>query len=125
MIMGWVQLVVVTLAALARWTSAGWFLLIGVLGTLGLAPLILFGPLIFAGFCAPHTEWPLLVLADVLLLTTALTLADGGDNGMLIPILDDRTANSPTGALVHRIGTLTGAAYLLTLITLVTWMLAA
>lgn len=125
MIMGSVQLVVVAFAVLARWTSAGWFLLLSVLGTLGLAPLILFGPLIYAGFRAPHAAWPLLVFADVLLLTTALTLADGGDNGMLIPILDDQKANSRTGELVHRIGTLTGASYLLSLVALAVWMLAA
>ncbi|MGF0320960.1 hypothetical protein [Nocardia fluminea] len=125
MIMGSVQFGVVALAVLARWTSAGWFLLLGVLGTLGLAPLILFGPLIYAGFRAPHAAWPLLVLADVLLLITALTLADGGDNGMLIPILDDQKANSNTGELVHRIGTLTGATYLLALAVLTVWMLAA
>lgn len=125
MIMGSVQLGVVALAVLARWTSAGWFLLLGVLGTLGLAPLVLFGPLIYAGFCAPRAAWPLLVLADVVLLITALTLADGGDNGMLIPILDERTANSRTGDLLHRIGTLTGATYVLTLAALTAWMLAA
>ncbi|MEV0547143.1 hypothetical protein [Nocardia salmonicida] len=125
MIMGSVQLIVVAFAALARWTSAGWFLLLSVLGTLGLAPLILFGPLVYAGFRASHAAWPLLILADVLLLTTALTLADGGDNGMLIPILDDQTANSHTGALVHRIGIFTGATYLLTLVALAAWMLAA
>ncbi|NKY25891.1 hypothetical protein [Nocardia gamkensis] len=125
MIMGLVQLVVVAFAAAARWTSAGWFLLIGVVGTLGLAPLILFGPLVFAGFCAPPAAWPLLVLADVLLITTALTLADGGDNGMLIPILDERAANSHMGERVHRIGTLTGAAYLLALVALAVWTLAA
>ncbi|MFG3619458.1 hypothetical protein [Nocardia sp. NPDC047654] len=125
MIMGFVQLVVVTLAALARLTSMGWFLLIGVLVSLGLVPLILFGPLVFAGFCAPHAAWPLLVLADVLLLATALTLADGGDNGMLIPILDDRTANSHMGRRVHCIGTITGAAYLLVLAALTIWTLVA
>jgi hypothetical protein len=125
MIMGFVQLVVVTLAALARLTSMGWFLLIGVLVSLGLVPLIVFGPLVFAGFCAPHAAWPLLALADVLLLATALTLADGGDNGMLIPILDDRTANSHIGRRVHRIGTLTGAAYLLALAALTVWTLVA
>lgn len=125
MIMGSVQLGVVALAVLVRWTSAGWFLLLGVLGTLGLAPLILLGPLIYAGFRAPHAAWPLLVLADVLLLITALTLADGGDNGMLIPILDDQKANSNTGELVHRIGTLTGGAYILALAALTVWMLAA
>ncbi|WP_131816918.1 hypothetical protein [Nocardia salmonicida] len=125
MIMGSVQLGVVALAVLARWTSAGWFLLLGVLGTLGLAPLILFGPLVYAGFRAPHAAWPLLVLADVLLLITALTLADGGDNGMLIPIIDERKANSRTGELVHRIGTLTGASYLLALAALSVWTLAA
>lgn len=125
MSMGLVQLVVVTLAALARWTSAGWYLLIGVFGSLGLAPLILFGPLVFTGFCAPHTAWPLLVLADVLLLTAALTLADGGDNGMLIPVLDERTANSHVGHRVHRIGILTGAAYLVVLVAVVVWTLAA
>ena len=125
MIMGSVQLGVVTLAVLARWTSAGWFLLLSVLGTLGLAPLVVFGPLIYAGFRAPDAAWPLLVLADVLLLITALTLADGGDNGMLIPILDERTANSRTGDFVNRIGTLTGGAYLLALAALTVWMLAA
>ncbi|WP_146251371.1 hypothetical protein [Nocardia tenerifensis] len=124
MIMGLIQLVVVVLAALARWTSAGWYLLIGVLGSLGLAPLILFGPLVFAGFSAPHAAWPLLIFADVLLLITALTLADGGDNGMLIPILDERKANSPVGVRVHRVGTLTGMAYLLALVVLVVWILA-
>lgn len=125
MIMGLVQLVVVALAALARWTSAGWYLLIGTVGSLGLVPLILFGPLVFAGFYAPHTAWPLLTLADLLLLTTALTLADGGDNGMLIPILDEQRANSPAGDRVHRLGTLTGTAYLVALVGLVVWMLAA
>ncbi|WP_157978806.1 MULTISPECIES: hypothetical protein [Nocardia] len=35
---------------------------------------------------------------------TSLTLADGGGNGMLIPSVDDWTADSRTGALVHRIG---------------------
>lgn len=123
--MGSVQLVVVVLAVLARWTSAGWFLLLGVLGTLRLARLVLFGPLIYAGFRAPDAAWPLLVLADVVLLITALTLADGGDNGMLIPILDDRKANSQIGELVDRIGSLTGATYVLTLAALTGWMLAA
>ncbi|MEV6562973.1 hypothetical protein AB0M22_45150 [Nocardia sp. NPDC051756] len=125
MIMGLIQLVVVALAVLARWTSAGWFLLIGVVGSLGLAPLILFGPLVFAGFYAPHAAWPLLIIADVLLLITALTLADGGDNGMVIPILDERTANSPVGTRVHRVGTLTGTAYLFALAGLVIWISAA
>ncbi|MFJ1455724.1 hypothetical protein [Nocardia sp. N2S4-5] len=125
MIMGLVQLGVVAFAVLARWTSAGWFLLIGVLGSLGLAPLILFGPLVFAGFCAPHDARPLLIVADVLLVVAALTLADGGDNGPLIPILDDKAAGSRTGDWVHRLGILTGAAYLVALAALVVWMLAA
>ncbi|WP_280232237.1 hypothetical protein [Nocardia cyriacigeorgica] len=122
--MGFVQIGVVVCAVLARWTAAGWFLLIGVLATLGLLPLLLLGPLIFAGFLAPSQAWPLLVVADVLLLTSALTLADGGDNGPLIPILDDKTANSSTGDKVHRIGTITGLAYLLTLIALMAWTLS-
>ncbi|MFE3444488.1 hypothetical protein ACFXNW_15780 [Nocardia sp. NPDC059180] len=121
--MGFVQIGVVAFAALARWTAAGWYLFLGVLFTLGLLPLMLLGPLVFAGFLAPSQAWPLIVLADVFLITSALTLADGGDNGLLIPVLDDRTANSSTGYAVDRIGRITGLAYLLTLIALVIWTL--
>jgi len=116
--MGTIQIGVVVCAALLRWTSAGWFLIIGVVFTAGLLPAILLGPLVFAGFRAPSSAWPLLVAADVFLIVSALTVADGGDNGPLVPILDKNNPDSRTVDRVDRIGKLSGIAYLVTLVVL-------
>ncbi|MGW0178205.1 hypothetical protein [Nocardia sp. NPDC003345] len=120
-LMGVVQICVVAVAVSIRWTSAGWFLIIGFVATLGLLPAIVLGPLIFAGFAAPAEAWPLLLLADVLLVTSALTLVDGGDNGPLVPVLDSNRADGRTVDRVGRIGLFAGAAYLLTLVPLLIW----
>ncbi|WP_153347878.1 hypothetical protein [Nocardia aurantia] len=121
MVMGWVQVAIVVVVIGARLRAAGWLLVAGVLFTFGLLPLALLGPLVADGFLAPHAAWPLLVVADVLLLISALTFPDGGDNGPLSPILSEAAASSPLGNRVATAGILTGAAYVTALVVLTVW----
>ncbi len=125
MVMGTIQIGVVVCAALVRWTSAGWFLILGVVFTAGLLPAIVLGPLIFAGFLASSTMWPLFAAADLFLIVTALTVADGGDNGPLVPILDKNNPDPRTVDRVDRIGKLSGVAYLVTLVVLLSAIVGA
>ncbi|MCP2320186.1 hypothetical protein APR12_005567 [Nocardia amikacinitolerans] len=121
MSMSLIQIGVVVLAVLVRWRSTGWYSIIAVIGTLGLLPVIVLSPLVVAGFLAPQAAWPLMVLADVLLITSALTLADGGDAGAMIPILDDKTADSTVGQAVDKVGRIAGIAYLMSIVPLLIW----
>ncbi|WP_280220129.1 MULTISPECIES: hypothetical protein [Nocardia] len=122
--MGYIQIGVVVLALLLRLTAFGWFAMIyaGVsVFTLGLLPALTFGPLIFAGFAASPTVWPLLVVADTLLLVCALTLDDGGDNESTNP-MKVLTGNDG-GLMAEKVFRYSGIAYLSTLPLLVIWTL--
>ncbi|MFD7864581.1 hypothetical protein [Streptomyces sp. NPDC057682] len=127
--MSWgpIELGVVGLALLLRLTAFGWFALlaIGVSAvSLGTVPALVFGPLVYAGFCAPSSARPLLVLADVLLLVCALTLEDGGDNSSTSPLQVLTGGRAGSGGLAHRAFRYCGLAYLLTLPVLVIWTVA-
>ncbi|SIM26277.1 Uncharacterised protein [Mycobacteroides abscessus subsp. abscessus] len=117
------QVIVVALALIARKSCGGWFslaLAIGSLMTLGLLPVLIFGPLISFGFVAPAAAWPLFALSDVLLLACAMTIGDIGADGpahYLIPILRD-SAPLHQQRMVHWIGVICGVGYFLSLIPL-------
>lgn len=124
---GPIELGVVGLAVLLRLTAFGWFALlaIGVSAvSLGTVPALVLGPLVYAGFCAPPFAWPLLALADVLLLVCALTFEDGGDNSSTSPLLVLTGGRAGSGSLAHRAFRSCGIAYLLTLPVLVIWAVA-
>lgn len=105
------QVIVVALALIARKSGGGWlslFLFMLSMATLWLVPVLIFGPLISFGFVAPAAAWPLFVLADVLLLTCAMTISDIAADGpahYLIPILRD-SAPLHQQRMVHWIGVL-------------------
>ncbi|WP_155981337.1 hypothetical protein [Nocardia sp. BMG111209] len=119
--MGWVQVAVVAVVIVARLRAAGWLLFMGLLFTLGLLPVVLLAPLVADGFLAPPAARPLLVVADLLLLTAALTFPDGGDNGPLSPILSESAAASRLGERLAAAGTVTGLLYLPVLTALTVW----
>ncbi|WP_236746479.1 hypothetical protein [Mycobacteroides abscessus] len=105
------------LALAARLRCGGWYALFAVifsLVTLGSLPVFAFGPIIYFGFVAPMTAWPLLVLADVLLLTSAVAMGDSVDGTIEIPILP-RNAPMRSRMIVHRIGIACGVGYLASL----------
>lgn len=127
MSMGLIQLGVVGLAVLLRLTAFGWFAIIAIVVSalsLGILPAIVLGPLIFAGFAAPQSAWPLLVAADVLLLVCALTLEDGGDNTSTSPLQVLTSSRGPSGRATDRAFRFCGIAYLLTLPALTIWTIA-
>lgn len=117
------QVIVVALALIARKSCGGWLSLALVmlsLLTLGLVPVLVFGPLISFGFAAPAAAWPLFALADALLLTCAMTIGDIAADGpahYLIPILRD-SAPLHQQRMVHWIGVICGVGYFLSLIPL-------
>ncbi|PVB26723.1 hypothetical protein [Mycobacteroides abscessus] len=117
------QVIVVALALIARKSGGGWlslFLFMLSMATLWLVPVLIFGPLISFGFVAPAAAWPLFVLADVLLLTCAMTISDIAADGpahYLIPILRD-SAPLHQQRMVHWIGVICGVGYFLSLIPL-------
>lgn len=121
--LGITQVIVVALALIARKSCAGWLslaLVMWSLLTLGLVPVLIFGPLISFGFAAPATAWPLFALADVLLLTCAMTIGDIAADGPAhywIPILRD-SAPLREQRMVHWIGVICGIGYFLSLIPL-------
>ncbi|MFF3390088.1 hypothetical protein ACFYW1_03965 [Streptomyces sp. NPDC002669] len=122
--MGLMQVGIVSLAVLVRLTAFGWYALIAIavsLLSLGMVPAIVVGPLIYAGFCAPASAWPLLTAADVLLMVCALTFEDGGDNGSTSPlqVLTGRRGSSGRGT--DRVFRFCGAAYVVTLPALAIW----
>ncbi|MFB7878144.1 hypothetical protein ACFC06_23085 [Nocardia sp. NPDC056064] len=123
--MGFIQIGVVALALLLRLTAFGWFAILGVILsaiTLGLLPAIVFGPLIFAGFAAPPTLWPLLIAADTLLLACAATLEDGGDNDSTSPL--QALTGRGGGPVSDKVFRYSAIAYLITLPALVVGTLA-
>ncbi|WP_336085159.1 hypothetical protein [Nocardia sp. SSK8] len=123
--MGFIQIGVVALALLLRLTATGWFAIIAVIVSavsLGLLPVIVFGPLIFAGFVAPPI-WPLLVVTDILLLMCALTLEDGGDNESTSPL--EVLTGRGGGLVAEKVFRYCVVAYLITLPLLVIGTLAA
>jgi hypothetical protein len=120
-VLGISQVIVVALALAARLRCGGWYALFAVifsLVTLGSLPAFVFGPIIYFGFVAPMTAWPLLVLADVLLLTSAVAMGDSVDGTIEIPILP-RNAPLRSRMIVHRIGIACGVGYLASLAPLV------
>ncbi|MFE3545081.1 hypothetical protein ACFXK0_19145 [Nocardia sp. NPDC059177] len=124
--MGYIQVGVVAVALLLRLTAFGWwaiFYLIFSWFSLGLLPAITFGPLIFAGFAAAPTVWPLLIAADTLLLVCALTLDDGGDNKSTNPL--NVLTGHDGGLMADKVFRYCAIAYLITLPVLVIWTLAA
>ncbi|MFH8533937.1 hypothetical protein ACH4GE_36670 [Streptomyces tendae] len=124
MTMGLIQFGVVGLAALLRLTAFGWYALIAVVVSalsLGTVPVIVVGPLFYAGFSAPPSAWPLLAAADVLLLVCALTFEDGGDNTSTSPLRVLTGSRGPSGRAEGRAFRYCGVAYLLTLPALVIW----
>ena len=126
MSMGYIQIGVVALALLLRLAAVGWLAMITVLASVlsvGLLPAITLGPLIFAGFAAPPTVWPLLIVADILLLVCALTLEDGGDNDTTSPL--EVLTGQGGGAISDKAFRYCAIAYLATLPVLVIWTLAA
>ena len=126
MSMGYIQIGVVVLALLLRLTAFGWLTMFALLASVlsvSLLPAITLGPLIFAGFAAAPTVWPLLIAADTLLLVCALTLEDGGDNDSTSPL--EVLTGRGGGVLSHKVFQACAIAYLLTLPVLVIWTLAA
>ncbi len=123
--MGFVQIGVVALALFLRLTAFGWFAMVGLILSaisLGLLPALLFGPLIFAGFAAAPPMWPLLVTADLLLLTCASTFEDGGDNTSTSPL--EVLTGRGGGPLSDKVFRYSATAYLITLPVLVIGTLA-
>ncbi|SUA31546.1 Uncharacterised protein [Mycolicibacterium fortuitum] len=126
MSMGYIQIGIVAVALLLRLTAVGWLTLLTILASVlsvGLLPAITFGPLIFAGFAAPPTVWPLLIVADILLLVCALTLEDGGDNDSTSPL--ELLTGYGGGVLSGKLFRYCAIGYLITLPVLVIWTLAA
>lgn len=126
MSMGYIQIGVVALAVLLRLTAFGWFAMLTIFASVlsvGLIPAITLGPLIFAGFAAPPTVWPLLIVADILLLVCALTLEDGGDIDSTSPL--EVLTGLGGGVLSYKAFRYCSIAYLITLPVLVIWTLAA
>ncbi len=124
--MGYIQIGVVALAVLLRLTAFGWFAMLTIFASVlsvGLIPAITLGPLIFAGFAAPPTVWPLLIVADILLLVCALTLEDGGDIDSTSPL--EVLTGLGGGVLSYKTFRYCSIAYLITLPVLVIWTLAA
>ncbi len=124
MSMGVIQIAVVGLAVLLRLTAFGWFAIIAVIVSaisLGIVPAIVLGPLIYAGFSAPQSAWPLLIAADLLLLVCALTFEDGGDNTSASPLQVLVGSRGLSGSATDKAFRFCGTAYLLTLPALVTW----
>lgn len=122
--MGLIQIAVVGLAALLRLTAFGWFAIIAAIVSaisLGIVPAIVLGPLIYAGFSAPQSAWPLLITADVLLLVCALIFEDGGDNTSASPLQVLTASRGLSGRATARALRFCGIAYLLTLPALVIW----
>ncbi|MGC4868560.1 hypothetical protein ACLQ3B_24345 [Micromonospora sp. DT53] len=127
MSMGLVQITVVGLAVLLRLTAFGWFAIITIFVSaisLGTIPAIVLGPLIYAGFSAPQSAWPLLIAADVLLLVCALTFEDGGDNTGTTPLQVLTGSRRLSGRATDKAFQVCGSAYLLTLPLLVIWTIA-
>ncbi|WP_146247263.1 hypothetical protein [Micromonospora arborensis] len=127
MSMGLIQITVVGLAVLLRLTAFGWFAIIAIIVSafsLGTVPAIVLGPLVFAGFSAPQSAWPLLIAADVLLLVCALTFEDGGDNEGTTPLQVLTGSRGLSGRATDRAFRVCGSAYLLTLPVLVIWAIA-
>ncbi|MEC3913316.1 hypothetical protein [Nocardia sp. CDC160] len=72
---------------LIRLLAPGWLIML-TLWTLGLPAFIVCAPLLFAASLSTPDQHPLIRLADLLLLTAAFTVPDGGDNsGYHIPLL--------------------------------------
>ncbi|MFI6820545.1 hypothetical protein ACIBJE_06265 [Micromonospora sp. NPDC050187] len=127
MSMGLVQIAVVGLAVLLRLTAFGWFAIIAAIVSaisLGIVPAIVLGPLIYAGFSAPQSAWPLLIAADVLLLVCALIFEDGGDNTSASPLQVLTVSRGLSGRATDKTFRFCGIAYLLTLPALVIWTIA-
>lgn len=127
MSMGVVQVTVVGLAVLLRLTTFGWYAIIATVVSafsLGIVPAIVLGPLIYAGFSAPPSAWPLLIAADVLLLVSALTFEDGGDNEGTTPLEVLTGRRGLSGRATDSAFRVCGSAYLLTLPALVAWTIA-
>lgn len=125
--MGLIQIAVVGLAVLLRLTAFGWFAIIAAIVSalsLGIVPAIVLGPLIYAGFSAPQSAWPLLIAADVLLLVCALVFEDGGDNTSASPLQVLTGSRGPSGRATDRAFRSCGIAYLLTLPALAIWTIA-
>lgn len=128
--MGLVQCGVAVLAIGTRFLAAGWFLIFAML-TLGIVPILLTGPLVLFGFVAPAEAYPLLLIADILLLTSALTLPDMGDNPEYqFPWMTLRTGcpglsvHSSRADRLVAVGRFGGYAYLIALLALTVWTLA-
>ncbi|MFG1850063.1 hypothetical protein [Micromonospora carbonacea] len=127
MSMGLIQIAVVGLAVLLRLTAFGWYTIFAAIVSaisLGIVPAIALGPLIYAGFSAPQSAWPLLIAADVLLLVCALVFEDGGDNTSASPLQVLTASRVLSGRATDRAFRFCGIAYLLTLPALVIWTIA-
>ncbi|KAB2390349.1 hypothetical protein [Actinomadura montaniterrae] len=126
--MGLIQIGVVGSAVLLRLTAFGWFAIISIIVSafsFGIVPAIVLGPLVYAGFSAPQSAWPLLVTADVLLLVCALTFEDGGDNSSTSPLQVLTGSRALSGRAIDRACRFSGIVYLFTLPALVIWTIAS
>lgn len=85
----WVQWVVVLFAVLLRLVAVGWVFVMFALFTFGVLPVLVFSPLILAGYGASDRGHPALWAADVFLLLAALTFPDSTDvdDEVLVPLL--------------------------------------
>lgn len=123
--MGVFQIGVVGWALRARGDAVGWFTVFAVLLTLGTLPLFLIVTPVVLGFTAPLLAYPLLLVADVLLVLFALFFMDVGDNGPMLPLLDYPESAGPQGSRHGRIGFWAGAGYVVVLVVLIVWTLRA
>ncbi|UGT62307.1 hypothetical protein [Nocardia asteroides] len=119
--MGVFQIAVVIAALRARGNAVGWYTLAALGLTLGTLPLFLIVTPIALGFTAPLVAYPLLIVADALLVLFALTFMDVGDNGPLVPLLTEREAAGERGRRLGRIGFRAGIAYVAVLVALIVW----